>query len=35
VIDPAVTRSKLIGALTSLRNKKEFRPSKKHGNIQL
>src|SRR2546422_1455631 len=35
VIDPAVTRPKLISALTSLRKKKEFRPRKKHGNIQL
>ena len=35
VIDPAVTRPKLISALTSLRKKKEFRPHKKHGNIQL
>ncbi len=35
VIDPAATRQKIIDALASLRNKKEFRPSKKHGNIQL
>lgn len=35
VIDPAVTRAKVIAALSSLRNKKEFRPAKKHGNIQL
>jgi len=35
VIDPAETRPKLISALASLRNKKEFRPPKKHGNIQL
>jgi len=35
VIDPAVTRPKIIFALQSLRNKKEFRPHKKHGNIQL
>jgi len=35
IIDPAVTRPKLISALRSLKNKKEFRPHKKHGNIQL
>lgn len=35
VIDPATTRAKVISALASLRNKKEFRPPKKHGNIQL
>ena len=35
VIDPAETRPKIIAALWSLRNKREFRPSKKHGNIQL
>ncbi|MDG6938897.1 MAG: acyl-CoA carboxylase subunit beta [Nitrososphaerota archaeon] len=35
VIDPAETRPKLIAALSSLRNKSEFRPSKKHGNIPL
>ncbi len=35
VIDPAVTRPTLIAALASLRDKTEFRPSKKHGNIPL
>jgi acetyl-CoA carboxylase carboxyltransferase component len=35
IIDPAMTRAKVIAALASLRNKKEFRPSKKHGNVQL
>ena len=35
VITPQLTRSKLITAFASLKNKSEFRPSKKHGNIQL
>jgi acetyl-CoA carboxylase carboxyltransferase component len=35
VIDPALTRPTVIAALHSLRNKKEFRPHKKHGNVQL
>ncbi|TKC19826.1 acyl-CoA carboxylase subunit beta [Robertmurraya kyonggiensis] len=35
VIDPRETRIKLIQALEMLRNKKEFRPYKKHGNIPL
>jgi acetyl-CoA carboxylase carboxyltransferase component len=35
VILPSSTRPKLISALSSLKNKSEFRPSKKHGNIQL
>ncbi|MBI3022118.1 MAG: acyl-CoA carboxylase subunit beta [Thaumarchaeota archaeon] len=35
VIDPAMTRQMLVAALSSLKNKKEFRPPKKHGNIQL
>jgi acetyl-CoA carboxylase carboxyltransferase component len=35
VILPYVTRPKLIAAFASLNNKSEFRPSKKHGNIQL
>jgi acetyl-CoA carboxylase carboxyltransferase component len=35
VIDPAETRSKIASALWSLRNKREFRPPKKHGVIQL
>lgn len=35
VIDPRETRIKLIQALDMMRNKKEERPSKKHGNIPL
>lgn len=35
VIDPRETRIKLIQALEMLRNKKESRPHKKHGNIPL
>jgi acetyl-CoA carboxylase carboxyltransferase component len=35
VIDPAMTRPKLIAALWSLRTKSELRPRRKHGNIQL
>ncbi|UOY93910.1 acyl-CoA carboxylase subunit beta [Ectobacillus sp. JY-23] len=35
VIDPRDTRIKLIQALDMLRNKKEERPKKKHGNIPL
>lgn len=35
VIDPRDTRIKLIQALEMLRNKKELRPNKKHGNIPL
>jgi acetyl-CoA carboxylase carboxyltransferase component len=35
VILPAATRPKLVAAFASLNNKSEFRPSKKHGNIQL
>jgi len=35
VIDPRETRIKLAQALTMLRNKKESRPTKKHGNIPL
>ena len=35
VIDPAETRSKIISALWTLKNKREFRPPRKHGNIQL
>ncbi len=35
VIDPRETRIKLIQALEMLRNKKEDRPKKKHGNIPL
>ncbi|MGB9404030.1 MAG: acyl-CoA carboxylase subunit beta [Candidatus Acidiferrales bacterium] len=35
VIEPAVTRSKLITALRSLENKRDVNPRKKHGNIPL
>ncbi|MFD2679608.1 acyl-CoA carboxylase subunit beta [Bacillus seohaeanensis] len=35
VIDPRETRIKLIQGLEMMRNKKETRPSKKHGNIPL
>lgn len=35
VIDPRETRIKLIQALEMLRNKKDSRPKKKHGNIPL
>ncbi|WP_070121620.1 acyl-CoA carboxylase subunit beta [Bacillus marinisedimentorum] len=35
VIDPRETRIKLIQSLDMLRNKKEERPKKKHGNIPL
>jgi propionyl-CoA carboxylase beta chain len=35
VIRPSSTRTKLIAAFESLKSKSEFRPSKKHGNIQL
>ncbi len=35
VIDPRETRIKLAQALKMLRNKKESRPSRKHGNIPL
>lgn len=35
VIDPRDTRIKLVQALEMLRNKKETRPAKKHGNIPL
>ena len=35
VIDPRETRMKIINALEMLRNKKEDRPKKKHGNIPL
>lgn len=35
VIDPRETRIKLIQALDMMRNKKEERPKKKHGNIPL
>ncbi len=35
VIDPAITRKKLIIAFEALQNKHVIRPSKKHGNIPL
>jgi acetyl-CoA carboxylase carboxyltransferase component len=35
VIAPSSTRAKLISSFEALRTKSEFRPSKKHGNIQL
>jgi len=35
VIDPRETRIKIVQALDMLRNKKESRPKKKHGNIPL
>jgi propionyl-CoA carboxylase beta chain len=35
VIDPRMTRKKLIQSLEVLKNKNEKRPAKKHGNIPL
>ena len=35
VVHPSATRPKLVSAFSSLKNKSEFRPWKKHGNIQL
>jgi propionyl-CoA carboxylase beta chain len=35
VIEPALTRKKLIGALALLENKRDTNPPKKHGNIPL
>lgn len=35
VIRPSATRGRLISSFESLQNKSEFRPAKKHGNIQL
>ena len=35
VIEPALTRPKLIRALSLLQNKREANPPKKHGNIPL
>ena len=35
VIDPMESRSTIINALSALSNKKENRPWKKHGNINL
>jgi propionyl-CoA carboxylase beta chain len=35
VIEPAVTRAKLIRALSLLENKRDTNPPRKHGNIPL
>ena len=35
VIEPALTRRKLIGALRLLGNKRDSNPPRKHGNIPL
>jgi propionyl-CoA carboxylase beta chain len=35
VIDPRVTRPRLINALDMLRNKRDVNPARKHGNIPL
>jgi len=35
IIEPSETRPRLINALEMLQNKRDFRPSKKHGNIPL
>jgi propionyl-CoA carboxylase beta chain len=35
VIEPAVTRKRIIEALEMLRNKRDLTPPKKHGNIPL
>jgi propionyl-CoA carboxylase beta chain len=35
VIQPAETRAKIIAALEALKDKKETRPYKKHGNIPM
>ena len=35
VIEPALTRKRLIESLEMLRNKRETNPPKKHGNIPL
>ena len=35
VIEPHETRTRLVGALLAARNKREPRPSRKHGNISL
>ncbi len=35
VIEPSETRRKIILAINALKNKREFRPPKKHGNIPL
>ena len=35
IIEPALTRRKLISALSLLENKRDTNPPKKHGNIPL
>ena len=35
VIEPATTRKRLIDSLEMLKNKRDFNPPKKHGNIPL
>jgi acetyl-CoA carboxylase carboxyltransferase component len=35
VIEPRTTRKRLVDALATVRNKREERPPKKHGNIPL
>jgi acetyl-CoA carboxylase carboxyltransferase component len=35
VVQPSETRAKIIAALEALKNKKESRPAKKHGNIPM
>jgi len=35
VVEPSHTRPKIIAALEALQNKKEIRPSRKHGNIPM
>jgi acetyl-CoA carboxylase carboxyltransferase component len=35
VIQPSETRAKVIAALEALKDKKESRPAKKHGNIPM
>ena len=35
VIDPAVTRVKIINCLKALERKTELRPKRKHGNLPL
>jgi acetyl-CoA carboxylase carboxyltransferase component len=35
VIDPALTRTYIIGALEMLKSKRENRPNRKHGNMPL
>jgi acetyl-CoA carboxylase carboxyltransferase component len=35
VIEPSLTRRKIIGALRLLENKRDANPPRKHGNIPL